>query len=185
MVEASERTISKNVGNAETNKTLDRVASTLYDVLGMGVGDILVGVKGQLEYDRDKLSDIRNEMDSLRQQYNRYRDLSEQLDKREDSMNKLVALLGPKLNAIIGEVPLYNQIRQQNPQLELWEAVEQFLRFKSEARVNEILEFLKMVGRSTSRQAVEATINVHPKVFTVRKHKREKFISLRKGRVPL
>jgi hypothetical protein len=63
--------------------------------------------------------------------------------------------------------------------LELWEAVQQYLRFVEEAQVGEILAFLTWAEIKTSRQAIDAVVSRHKKVFQIKKRGREKFVSLK------
>jgi len=137
---------------------------------------LIQAIENRIKHDDQEAKRIVGAMAELSATYNRYLDLQNQLSAHERSSEKLKALLGP------GPIPLGDQdseAEELRSELELWEAVEQFLRFVPEARLREIVEFLEATGIKTSRQAIEACLRAHPKVFAVRVKRRVKFVSLK------
>lgn len=159
-----------------SKKSLDILAVKLEAIFGMRAEALIQAIESRIRHDDQEAKRIVGEIAELSDTYNRYLDLQSQLSAHERSSEKLKALLGT------GPIPLGEQDRETEElrsELELWEAVEQFLRFVPEARLREIVEFLEATGIKTSRQAIEACLRAHPKVFAVRVKKRVKFISLR------
>ena len=150
----------------------------------MKAPELVAAINRRIEHDREQRAKWKRVMHRLSSAYNTYQDAQRHLEEHEKSVDKLTAFLGP---LILGpdepqtheDVEELERIEHLRRNLELWEAVEQYLRFVSEAKVADILECLELVGSKTSRQAVEACIKSRPKVFVVHKRKREKFVSLR------
>ena len=172
--------LSKN----EAKGILDKLARLLYDALVMKAPDLVAAVTRRAEHDSKQKAKWGRLMRRLSSAYNSYLDAQRHLEEHEKSQQKLTAFLGP-LIVCPDEVETYEDVEELSRienlrrSLELWEAVEQYLRFVSEAKVADILECLELVSIKTTRQAVEACIKSRPKVFVVSKRKREKFVSLR------
>jgi hypothetical protein len=175
----------------KANILVDTFASQLYALLGMRADALVTVMLSRMKHDHSELQQLESQLESLSSGYHKYLDVRSQIEAHEDSINKLRAIVG------YGAPPydVLKEIGPENPEeleyekkskalrrtLELWEAVEQYLRFVSEAKVKEILDFLEMVKITASRQSIEAAIKAHPKLFRVQKRKSEKFISLKKG----
>ncbi len=157
------------------------------------VMDVLRAIRNRLAHDASQLDEAAKEMDKLSPQYNRFLDLQHKAVEHEQSIQGLMALLGPKFfceaartdetDAIGNQVEITPSPATLRAKSQLWESVHHYLRFVSEgeAQVPAILDFLAWVEIKTSRQAVESCIRTHPKVFRVRKKGRAKFISLAEG----
>lgn len=174
---------------SEAKELLDIFASQLYASFGMRASALVSAMIGRLKHDEEVSGRLESELDSLSSGYHKYLDVMDQLKAHEKSIEKLRAVIG------YGAAPygLVGQVSPESPDdleyekeskgmrrsLELWEAVEQYLRFVSEAKVKEIMDFMSAVRIKASRQSIEAAIKAHPKVFRVQKRKGEKFISLK------
>ena len=152
--------------------------------------DVLGRIRSALVFDAKRLREISAEMETLADAYHRYSALRDESDKREKSLHGLKALLGHDMyykvmredeTSTIGEEaetrPTAYELRAATP---LWEHVVNYLRFVSEARVGEIVDFLEWAGLDANRQAIESAIRAHPRTFAVKKKGREKFVSLKK-----
>ena len=173
-------------GKNEAKNCVDIFARFVHNVLDMYSGEIYEQILRRLKHDLAQSQEVEKQMAQLAPEYNKYLDLRKRLQDHERSSEKLTAVLSPEVAALATEQvsgTLSEQKKKKlaylRQQLQLWEAVEQFLRFVPEARVHEILDFLEYAKITASRQAVEAAIKAHPKVFVVRKQRREKYISLR------
>jgi hypothetical protein len=175
----------------QANIIVDIFAYQLYALLGMRADALVTVMLSRMKHDNGELKRLEGQLEALSSGYHKYLDLRSQIEAHEDSINKLRAIVG------YGAPPydVLEETEPENPEeleyekaskalrrsLELWEAVEQYLRFVPEAKIKEILDFLDMVKIVASRQSVEAAIKAHPKVFRVQKRRSEKFISLKKG----
>jgi hypothetical protein len=149
----------------------------------MNADAIIGAIENRIRHDEQQVKRVTDEMRKLSDPYNRYLDLERDLRTHERSIEKLQGLLGASLlySIPMGDDDAKNEekVKELRRELELWEAVEQFLRFVPEARLREIVEFLEAAGIKTSRQAIEACVQAHPKVFAARIKRRVKFLSLR------
>jgi hypothetical protein len=127
------------------------------------ISQILKAMKQRVEYEAKQLKTIENEMEELAGQYHRYGEL------RDTASSK--ARLLDKMEAVIGKT---NHLQY----LKLWELLELYLSFVSEAQVADILGFFEWIGYKSNRQAIESTIKTHNSRFAVRKDGWDRFISL-------
>lgn len=150
---------------------------------------LIDAMNSRLEHDQQALERLEHELVALSPGYHKYLDTMEQIRAHERSLEKLQAIIGygaapfgvllhtqPESPDDVQEEKEGKELRRN---LELWEAIEQYLRFIPEARVKEILEFAEAVKMRASRQSIEAAIKAHPRVFRIQKKKREKFVSLK------
>jgi hypothetical protein len=150
----------------------------------MKASELIRAMSDRLSHDQQQVSRLSQQLSELSSAYNRYLDLQREVEAHVRSIEKLTALLAglwpeypPESMEDLRQEEKAQELRKE---LELWEAVQQYLRFApSEARVRDIVEFLELVDMPSSRQAVEAAINAHPKTFAVKKRRRDKFVSLK------
>lgn len=152
-------------------------------------GDVLKRIQSALVVDASRLREISEEMDKRAEAHHRYIALRRESEAHEKSAQHLMALLGPdgflgamktdKSDAIGWQVEIVPSPAELRAQAALWEHTAQYLRFVSDARIGEIVDFLSLLSIETSKQAIESAIRTHPKVFAVKRKGREKFISLK------
>jgi len=156
------------------------------------LADALEAVKQQLVSECQRVLTIREEKKQFVAAYNRYVALQKELQDRSVKIDELVGMLGPIGTEIaikedasdaIGEtLEVHMDIQQLRDELPLWKAIRWYLEYAGEARINEVLIFLGDLRKKwESRSAVESALRLHPEIFQVRKVKREKYISLKKG----
>jgi hypothetical protein len=136
-----------------------------------------------------RVQEIREEKRKLAPAYERYLVLQEELQKQEKRIDRLAGLIGPDLfvdvaiadkSDAIGEtVEVHTSIRQLRDELLVWEAMQEYLAYAKEARIQDVQLFLDSFGIAASREAIESALRRHPEVFKTRKKSREKFISLK------
>ncbi len=171
------------------NIIVDTLARYLYDAVDMRATALITAMEQRLCHDEQVREKLEEELKSLSSGYHKYLDVLGQLKAHDRSIERLKAIVGigaapaPAIQYMGPETPEDADEEAANKKLrrnlELWEAVEQYLRFVPEAKVREILDFMELIKIRTSRQAVEAAITAHPKVFRVLKRKQEKFVSLK------
>jgi len=177
------------ISKSNANIIVDSLACYLYDAVYMRATALVSAMMKRLGHDETVREQLEQELEELSSGYHKYLDVMEQLKAHDRSIERLKAIVG--IGAAPGEAIMYMgaqdpedaeaeaENRQLRRRLELWEAVEQYLRFVPEAKIRDILDFMEMVNIRTSRQAVEAAIKAHSKVFRVQKKKQEKFVSLK------
>ncbi len=183
----------QNEKQIDSKRLVDIFVEKLHSVFGMDTNAVTGAVQGRLEHDQRQIERVATEMRKLDAAYNRYLDLERELRLHERSIEKLQVLLagvyvqqhqGYKLLAYPKRaeqmLPVLERARKLRGSLELWELIEQVLRFVPEARLNDLVEFLSVARvRKTSRQAIEACIRAHPKVFSAKISKHVKYVSLK------
>lgn len=168
-----------------------------YMVLGVArFKDIVSGIARQTARKNEELARDADELSHLRESYQRYRELSEQMEAKERSVKIGFALL---LNAPIkvnSEADAYltpeytDEMRETagvalNPEdfdlsnFSLWRVIREVVRQTTEIRVFELEAHLKGFGLKASRPAIESALATHPKEFRIVKRGREKFVSLK------
>ncbi len=136
-----------------------------------------------------RVQEIREEKRKLAPAYERYIALQEELRQQEKRIDRLAGLIGPdhfvdvatedKSDAIGETVEAHTSIRQLRDELALWAAMQEYLSYAREARIQDIQLFLDSFGITASREAIESALRRHPEIFKARKKNREKFISLK------
>jgi len=180
----------------EYRNTLTSVMSR-YSVIGVArFKDIVEGIKRQTARKNAELIKDADELASLRESYQRYRELSQQMESKEHSVKIGFSLL---LNAPIKvnsdadayTTPEYVEEMHEaagvtigHDDLELsnfplWQVIREIVRQTAEIRVFELGAHLKSFGLSASRPAIESALATHPKEFRIVKRGREKFVSLK------
>ena len=177
--------------NIDANNSLDSVAKLCHNQIVARLGDVLVRVRGALQVDATRLRELSTEMEKYADAHNRYLALERETAEHEKSAHALIALLGPKAflnvmkhdeSGVVGdEIDIYPSAADLRDRTPLWEHVRTYLRFVSEVQVNDVVMFLKWLGITCSRQAVESAVKAHKETFAVKQRGRERFISLKKG----
>lgn len=168
--------------NTNAKIYLDNVAQLLH-TNNVRHQDVKQKIVAALTVDAKRLAEISEEMSKYGEAYHRYIALQREQRAHEESAKKLVGLIHEQINDL--DLSDQNQFWEEfelwkDPtDLELWEAVQQYLRFVEEAQVGEILAFLTWAEIKTSRQAIDAVVSRHKKVFQIKKRGREKFVSLK------
>lgn len=176
-----------NRSKSKANIVIDRLAHLWHNRITMRVYAVIAEMERSLTHEEAELAALEKSLKPLTEGYRKYMDVRDRIQARMKTIEKLTALVGygltPDTQGAEGESPeaeeVVNRSFEHRRNLELWEAIVQYLRFQNEAQVGDILEFFEAVGIKTSRQAVEAAIKAHPRVFRTQKRKREKFISLK------
>lgn len=170
---------------------LDKVMSWLHSISVPDFFDVIESIKGRLVHECNRLNEIRKEMQPLEAAHNLYVDLYNERIKRENRIQRIVAVLGKQGDSLLkqDQEPDYPisagmtiAARSQREDLPLWEAMREYLHYVPEARISEMESFFGTVfgvDFPSNRQAMESALKRHPNVFKVRKVKREKLISLR------
>lgn len=171
-------------GKNEARIIIDKLASLLYTLFVMRTDDVVRAAVRRLKHEQQQLRNLSKDTERLSKAYNEYLDVQSQYRNRLKSIEKLQGLLGDNILLPRGiedqaDLDESTDIATARNNLELWEAVQQYLRLVQEARMNEILAFFSDVQFKTTRQAVEACLKAKSKVFATRKKNREKFISLK------
>ncbi len=157
--------------------------------------DIVLGITQQTSRKCEEMSKELGELNQLRDAYQRYRELSAQMEAKERSLK-------------IGFALLFNTPTKDNPnnwyaspeELEekyqdagvvvgtddlnlskfpLWQVIREIVKQVPEVRVYELEAHLREFGMNASRPAIESALATHPKEFKITKRGREKFVSLK------
>jgi hypothetical protein len=180
----------KLLSKSEAKECIDKFASNLYDVFGMRASALVSAMAKRLSHDEHERERLEAELESLSSGYNKYMDVLGQIKTHERSIDKLKAIIGYGASPFISllgytqpespdDVEAEKKGRELRRNLELWEAIEQYLRFTPEAKVRDVLDFMETVEICASRQSIEAAIKAHPRIFRIQKKKREKYVSLK------
>jgi hypothetical protein len=160
--------MSTKAAPAQSNSIATNILQLLSDLeydasVTEPISRILKAMRQRVEYEAAQLKAIDSEKAELADKYHRYQELNE----AEFSKSQLLM----KLEAIVGRT---DHLRHVN----LWEILEVYLSFVTEAQVADILGFFEWIGYKTTRQAVESIIKTHKHRFAVRKDGWDRFISL-------
>jgi hypothetical protein len=145
-------------------------------------------MRQRLHYDAKRTKEIKERMEVLATAYNEFLDLRKEHEERKAHMIVLYGLIGDDSYTSDPDW-VENKVRElvsgnadtMRSQLSLWEAMKEYLQYVPEARIGEMEEFFSHIGyEEGNRQAIESALKRHPKEFSVRKKKREKYLSLKK-----
>lgn len=165
---------------------LTDVQSLLHHSRMARASELTEALMQRLRDDGKALDDIYRKQRELRSAYNQFRDTIEQERTVRQRVLRTVALLGDSISSAdladvtsdeLATLANTNVLRSTVP---LWEMVAEVLSETGETRVYELERALAQYNLHISRQALESALRTHPKVFRVRKEKREKYVSLRK-----
>jgi hypothetical protein len=156
--------------------------------------DIVKGLTQQTSRECEELIKARDELNRLREPYQRFCDLSLQIKPKEERIKIGFALA---LNAAVKDnlnadyYPADQQEGMENAgvaldsndveltNFSLWRLIREIVRQTAEIRVFELESHLKSFGVVASRAAIESALATHSKEFKITKRGREKFVSLK------
>lgn len=157
--------------------------------------DIVSGLSEQTSRKSTELARDLEEMNTLRASWQRYHELSKQVESKERAVKIGYALLfnaplkvNPKGDAYSGpdreferdaELLAIDPIDLDLADFPLWRIIREIVRQTAEIRVFELEAHLKGFGLAATRPAIESALDTHPKEFRVTKRGREKFVSLK------
>ncbi|MGH9728605.1 MAG: hypothetical protein ACRD4V_08450 [Candidatus Acidiferrales bacterium] len=126
-------------------------------------------------------------MENLANAYNEFLDLRAEFEERKARTGVLYGLIGDDIHASSSDwvehgarIVAGGSDKTLRERLPLWEAMKEYLQYVTEARIGEMEEFFSHIGyEEGNRQAIESALKRHPKEFSVRKKKREKYIALK------
>jgi hypothetical protein len=172
-----------------------------YIVMGMArFKDIVSGITQQTSRKSLELAKDLEELNSLRASWQRYSELSKQIESKERTVKIGFALLfnapmkaNPRADAYSSSNREYlGEMQQEANDLaigvtdldlssfSLWRVIREVVRQTAEIRVFELEAHLKSFGlKKATRPAIESAFITHPKEFKLTKRGREKFVSLR------
>ena len=140
----------------------------------------------RLLHEGQRIRDIEEQMAELAPTYNQYVDLRDQLASHTASRERLRGILAedeyPNLPHDVQKeaVKDWEEDHCLRAELELWEIVQEYLRFVPEAKTRDLLDFFEHIDIKTSRQALEAAVKSRPDRFVIRKKKGENLVRLKK-----
>ncbi len=159
--------------------------------------DIVRGISQQTARKCAELTRDIEELNSLRDGYQRYRELFKEVESKERSVKIGYALMlnAPAKDNPKGDAYAVAQDRECGMQeavglvideaemdlskVSLWRVIREIVRQTVEIRVFELESHLKSFGLKASRPAIESALTTHPKEFKLTKRRREKFVSLK------
>jgi len=179
----------KHEHNLKSTNFVDTILSLLYRLSMPLLTDAQRAIKHRLAAACKRVQELRKEQNELASAYERYLVLQKELRQQEKRIDRLAGLIGPDFfletelgdkSSVIGEtVESHTSIRQLRDELALWEALQEYLLYAEEARIQDIQLFLDSFGIQASREAIESALKRHPETFKSRKRGGAKFISLK------
>lgn len=171
-----------------------------YSLLDMArLKDIVSGLGQQTSRKSEELARDLEELNNLRASWQRYHELSKQIESKERTIRIGYALLlsaplkvNLKGNAYATEKGRQQEVEQEADNLaidaddldlskfSLWRVIREVVRQTAEIRVYELEAHLKQFGlKKATRPAIESALATHPKEFRIVKRGREKFVALK------
>lgn len=168
-----------------------------YIMLGMArFKDVVSGLSQQTSRKSEELARDLEELNSLRASWQRYQELSRQVESKERAIRIGYALLfsvplkvNLKGDAYAGPDREYEQDAERLDinvadldlsKFSLWRVIREVVRQTAEIRVYELEAHLKQFGlKKATRPAIESALATHPKDFKITRRGREKFVSLK------
>jgi|GEM_PF-1528281 len=158
--------------------------------------DIVTGLREQTFRKSEELTRDLEELNALRAGWQRYHELSKQVESKQRAIKIGYALLlnvPMKINTTAdGYANPDLQFDQDSEKLDinaadlelsnfpLWGVIREVVRQTAEIRVYELEAHLKQFGlKKATRPAIESALATHPKEFRTVKRGREKFVSLK------
>ncbi|HTC61523.1 MAG TPA: hypothetical protein VK709_01660 [Candidatus Saccharimonadales bacterium] len=158
--------------------------------------DIVTGLSDQTFRKSEELARDLEELNVLRANWQRYEELSRQVESKERIIKIGYALLfsaplkaNPKADAYKSPDLQFCQDSENlglDPaeldvsKFSLWRVIREVVRQTAEIRVYELEAHLKEFGlKKATRPAIESALSTHPKEFRIVKRGREKFVSLK------
>lgn len=166
-----------------------------YSLLDMArFKDIVAGLSHQTTRKADELARDLEELNALRPSWQRYQELSKQIESTQRRVALGYALLFQAPIKVKADVDAFAapdsdfyehralEINMDDLELSnfpLWRVMREIVRQTAEIRVYELEAHLKQFGVKASRPAIESALTTHPKEFRLRNHGREKYVSLK------
>jgi hypothetical protein len=157
--------------------------------------DIVSGLAQQTSRKSAELARDLEELNKLRASWQRYNELSKQIESRERAIKIGYTLLfsapikAVKDEGYIGPDEAYERDSESLvidtteldlSKFSLWRVIREVVRQTAEIRVYELEAHLKQFGlKKATRPAIESALATHPKEFRIVKRGREKFVSLK------
>jgi hypothetical protein len=158
--------------------------------------DIVSGLAQQTSHKAGELARDLEELNVLRASWQRYQELTKQVESKERAIKIGYALLlsAPiKINAKADAFANPDREYMEDSELlsldaadldlskfSLWRVIREVVRQTAEIRVFELEAHLKQFGmKKASRPAIESALATHPKEFRITKRGREKFVALK------
>jgi hypothetical protein len=162
--------------------------------------DIVSGLGQQTSRKSEELARDLEELNSLRASWQRYHELSKQVESKERTIKIGCALLlnAPMKVNLKGDAfkcsnnEYHQEVEQEANSLaidltdldlskfSLWRVIREVVRQTAEVRVYELEAHLKQFRlKKATRPAIESALATHPKEFRITKRGREKFVSLK------
>jgi hypothetical protein len=173
----------------EATKVLTRLCrgDSVRDVMFQNT--IQESMHSRLWHEEQRIREINERLKELTKAYNEFLDLQKEAETRKRRMGVLFSLVGPiDYHAPEGQETehktamsvLSERADELSAGLPVWKAMREYLQHAREARIGEMEAFFKEVNYADgNRQAMESALKRHPKIFKIRKEKREKYISLK------
>lgn len=134
----------------------------------------------------DELRKVETEMSKLEKAYQRFRELADKAETLRNDIHEAAAVIGtedfmreaaeeyPKKN--VGLLPPIDKLRERLP---LWRALVHIVRAMPWIRIVDLEDLLQEMDFNVSRAAIESALEVHKKVFRIKRIERAKFVALR------
>jgi len=149
--------------------------------------DIVDGLEKQIIADAAEIRKSGVELQKLRSAYQRYRELTMNLESRIERIRIVLGLLAEQEKWNIGDaVPFLENLGIEieaptdiRDEMSLWKMIREVVRQVDELRIVELENVMRELKVKSSRQALESAIDAHKRTFQVRRSGREKFVSLK------
>lgn len=191
---------TKEIGLQIDYRTFLTFVMSRYSLLGMArFKDIVAGLTQQTSRKSDELSRDLEELNNLRAGWQRYNELSKQMEAKEKAVKIGYALILSAPLKVNVEADAYAPRSDKEWEAEagelglsvdaddfdlsnfpLWRVIREVVRQTAEIRVYELEAHLRQFGlKKATRPAIESALSTHPKEFRITKRGREKFVSLK------
>src|SRR6266436_1337478 len=174
---------------ADITKAVDKVQSRCYRRRTMFQNTVEEAMHSRLWHEEERIREINERLKQLTKQYNEFLDLQREAETRKKRIKTLFSLVGQQdYNAPAGQEVehkvamsiLRDSVENLRLTLPLWKAMREYLSHVPEARIAEMEAFFQELKFADgNRQAMESALRRHPRVFKIRREKREKYISLK------
>jgi hypothetical protein len=181
-----------------TIQTLLTNLSSYYSLPDMArFKDILLGISHQTTRKCEELTADREELNKLRDGYQRYRELAERIESTERNVKIGMALLISAPSKLKEDAEAdwsdYDKAMEMSSSSDvaidhadidlsnysLWRVIREIVRQTVAIRVFELEDHLKHFGIKATRAAIESALATHPKEFRITKRGREKYVALK------
>jgi hypothetical protein len=147
-----------------------------------------MAILSDLLHRADELRKVEAEMSKLEDAYQRFRGLKDKAEALRNDIHEAAAVIGPETFMIegaeeyakknVGQL-LPMDVAKLRERLPLWKVLVHIVRAMPGIRVVDIEDLLTEMGIDVSRAAIESALEVHKKVFRIKRMERAKFVALR------